>query len=136
MLSVLILSHDDAFRMECAEVLKEDGFNSIAVASEDGVTNFMEKQGSVDFVIVNSERPNDETRRVLDYLSQFRPHVSVLLSCDYFSYWNDFFTWLADSCVVTPSDFHGLSKTIKSLVAGRGIIERKPEEGGFAVDWS
>ena len=136
MLSVLILSHDDAFRMECAEALKEDGFNSYSVSSEDGVANFLEKQGLVDLVIVNSERPNDETHRVLDYLAQIKPRISVLLSCDSFDYWNDFFTWLADSCVVTPADFHGLSKTVKALVAGRGLIERKPEEGGFAVDWS
>ncbi len=122
--------------MECAEVLKADGFDSFSVCSEDGVTDFFEKEGRVDLVIVNADTPNAETRRVLDYLTQIKPRIKVLLSCDYFNYWNDFFTWLADSCVVTPADFHGLSKAVKSIVAGRGLTERKPEEGGFAVDWS
>ena len=136
MLSVLVLSHDDGFRLECAEALRQDGYRPFLVTSESGVTELFEGSGKIDAVIVNANEPNEETHRVLDYLAQFRPRVSVLLTCDYFNYWNDFVTWLADGCLVTPSDKRGLSTTIGELIAGRASRMQKPEADGFAVEWN
>lgn len=137
--SVLILSNDNRFRSECAEVLREDGFNSYAVDSEDGVHDFLQgRYGTVDLVIVNATKSN-ESRNLLDYLAKLKPHVSVLLSCDYFGYWNDFYTWLADRCVVTPSDRSGLKElreAVKQIVSVSGHQEESTDTGRFAVDWS
>ncbi len=136
MLSVLILSHDDAFRYECAEALKSDGFDSHSVASEDGVSKYLADSGKIDLVIVNAERPNDEIHRVLDYVSQIKPHISVLLTCDSFNYWDDFFIWLADKCLVTPTDVRGLNQAVAELLQCKSGSGPRTESSGFAVEWS
>lgn len=136
MLSVLVLSHDDGFRLECAEALKQDGYQPFLAANENGVAELFEGSDQIDAVILNADQPDEETHRVLDYLTQFRPRVSVLLLCDSFNYWNDFFTWLADCCLVTPLDKRGLCTTIGELIAGRERHAHKPEADGFAVEWN
>lgn len=136
MMSVLICSHDDAFRSECSEALMLEGFEPHSVSNEDDVTRYLEDRGQVDLVIMNAERPDDAVHRVLDYLAQVKPHVSVLLSCDSFNYWDDFFLWLADCCLVTPENIGSLKESVKKLVAGKATDPKTTESGSFAVDWS
>ncbi len=126
--NILILSHDDAFRSECVDVLKEGGYVPHPVSTEKGMFDFLKRNKKVDLVIVNSAEPGEECHRVLDQLSQQRPRVSVLLSCDYDSYWNDFYTWLADACLVTPAN-----KTILRDTVTR-IIGSKTRKSGDAPD--
>ena len=136
MMNVLICSHDDAFRSECAEVLMLEGLAPYEVSTEDGIAKYLERLGNVDLVIMNADKPNDEVHRILDYLSQIKPHVRVLLSCDSFNYWNDFFTWMADRCLVTPDDIANLKDDVVQLLGGKLSEPRSAESGNFAVDWS
>jgi DNA-binding NarL/FixJ family response regulator len=136
MMNVLICSHDDAFRSECAEALMLEGLAPYEVSGEDGVATYLENLASVDLVIMNAEKPNEEVHRILDYLAQVKPHVRVLLSCDSFSYWDDFFTWMADCCLVTPDNIANLKDAVVQLLAGSPTEHHKPESGNFAVDWS
>lgn len=136
MLNILICSHDDTFRTECAGALMLEGIAAHEVSGEDSIAMFLERHGSVDLVIMNAEKPNEEVHRILDYLAQVKPHVRVLLSCDSFNYWNDFFTWLADYCLVTPSDVGKLKDAVLDMLAGKTSDRVPTENGKYAVDWS
>ena len=133
MRNVLIVSRNDAFRSMCAEALKEEGCRSYCVDTENGVFDYLRQNRETDLVIVNSTRSGEECHRLLDRLSRVKPHVSVLLSCDSFSFWNDFYTWLADACLVTPTDFGGLRDKVRELIGTGGETQDSTQ---FAVDWS
>ena len=136
MLNILICSHDDAFRTECAGALMLEGMTAHEVSGEESIAKFLERNGSIDLVIMNAEKPNEEVHRILDYLVQIKPHVRVLLSCDSFNYWNDFFTWMADHCVVTPSEVGNLKDAVLEMLAGSNSDRLATENGKYAVDWS
>lgn len=136
MLNILICSRDDSFRSECAGALMLEGIAAHEVSSEDSLAMFLQRNGRMDLVIVNAEKPNEEVHRILDHLSQVKPRVRVLLSCDSFNYWNDFFTWLADYCLVTPSDIGKLKDAVLQLLGGNNTDRVPTENGKYAVDWS
>ncbi len=128
MRNILILSHDDTFRVECEEALKQEGYSPHSVSTEKGMFDFLKKNRTVDLVILNPQQQGEECHRVLDKLVQQKPRVSVLLSCDHYNYWNDFYTWLADACLLTPSNKAGLKETVRQLIGAKRSVAGDSEE--------
>jgi Ni2+-binding GTPase involved in maturation of urease and hydrogenase len=130
---VLVVSRDARFQQSCRESLLAEGFTPHVCDQEVQVREFVDTHQQLDLVIVNSPGPSHECHQLLDYLNQHRPRISVIISCDYFSYWDDFFTWLADACVVNSGDLTELIE--KSRQLAQSTKQRLSGED-FSVDWA
>lgn len=130
---VLVVSRDARFQERCSASLLAEGFTPHICEREAEVREFLSRNERVDLVIVNSPGQSAECHQLLDYLNQHRPRISVIISCDYFSYWDDFFTWLADACVTSSGDLTELIEKTRQLAPAQ-----RPKRNGedFAVDWA
>ncbi len=129
---VLVLSRDHRFREHCSESLRAEGFVPHVVESEIDARSYLEDKGAVDLVILNTAANAKECRTLLDLLVKLKPRVSVILSCDYFGFWNDFSTWLADACVINTDDLRELIEKARQLTTAT----RDGADKDYAVDWA
>jgi DNA-binding NtrC family response regulator len=133
--TILVFGGDIGFQHDCEQALKSEGWNPQFVSSEKGVLDFIRERSGVDIVILNVRSAGENFHQVLERLRQIKPHLSVILTADYFSYWNDFSTWLADACLVTSPDFSELKETVRHfMVPDSALRNSGPECGQPSTD--
>jgi len=130
--TILVYSDDALFGRACAHELKLEGYAPHVVSTEKGVVDFLKKRSSVDLVILNEGVEKAGTHHMLEVLRSIKPKVSVIMTADYFNYWNDFSTWLADACLLNTPDLSELKETVKSFL----VDERTQAPGSATVGCS
>lgn len=135
--NILIFSRNARFREECREALSQEGLKAQVVDDEQAVLNFLKQPQAVDVIVYNPWHSDADCRKILRHLSATRPRVPVVLACDYFNYWNDFTSWLADACVVYSPDYAEVKDMVREFVGSATCREVKRQSGGeFTVDWA
>lgn len=136
MKKILIYCEDSRFRQRCESELRSEGYIPYSVSSENDVFDFMKHGQGVDLVIVNARPESEGCHHVLEFLRQITPHPSILLTADYFCFWNDFTSWLADECLVVTPDLGEFKEKVKSFLCGPSQPGKLADRGSFSVDWA
>ena len=117
MSTILVYSDDTRFGKVCANELKSEGYLPYVFTTEEGVVDFFRQRSAVDLVILNEGAEKPGSHHLLEMLREMRPQVSVIMTSEYFNFWNDFSTWLADACLVNTPDLAELKETIKTFLS-------------------
>lgn len=135
--TILVYGGDVGFRQSCEQALKSEGWVPHFVSTESGVLDFLKERSGVDIVILKVKSAGEDCHFVLERLRQIKPHLSVILTADYFNFWNDFSTWLADACLVTTPDLMELKETVRHMLVAQSIGHNSGSETGkYSVDWA
>ena len=133
MSEVIIVSRSPQFRNKCARMLAEERLQWSFAGSPEELTRQLRSR-KVGLVIVKSGRTESECHQVLDLIKDQSPSVSVILSADYFNFWSDFSTWVADACVVESKDMAELRSAVQDLTVLSNSAADDSED--FPVDWT
>jgi DNA-binding response OmpR family regulator len=134
--TILVYSDDSRFGKSCASELKSEGYVPYVVSSEEGIVDFFKRRPAVDLVILNEGGEKSGSHHMLEVLRKLKPQVSVIMTADYFNFWNDFSTWLADACLVSSPDLTQLKDTVRLLLSQHGESQSQVGSAHFTVDWA
>jgi len=136
MSTILVFSDDTRFGKTCARELRSEGYVPYVVSSEEGVVDFFKHRSAVDLVVLKEGAEKPGCHHALEVLRGLRPQVSVIMTSEYFNFWNDFSTWLADACLVASPDLTELKETIKVFLSHHDQPPEPIAEGNYSVDWA
>jgi DNA-binding NtrC family response regulator len=136
MSTILVYSDDTRFGMNCANELKSEGYLPYVVTTEEGVVDFFKQRSPVDLVIHNEASEKPGSHHLLEVLREMRPQVSVIMTSEYFNFWNDFSTWLADACLVNKPDLAELKETVKTFLSHPAGSREQSGSAKYSVDWA
>jgi DNA-binding response OmpR family regulator len=135
MSTILVYSDDTRFGMACANELKSEGYLPYVVTTEEGVVDFFKQRSAVDLVILNEGAEKPGSHHLLEVLREMRPQVSVIMTSEYFNFWNDFSTWLADACLVNTPDLAELKETVKAFLSHPAGSPERVGSTKYSVNW-
>ena len=136
MSTILVYSDDTRFGRACANELKSEGYLPYVVTTEEGVVDFFKQRSAVDLVILNEGAEKPGSHHLLEVLRELRPQVSVIMTSEYFNFWNDFSTWLADACLVNTPDLVELKETVKTFLSHPAGSQERVGSAKHSVDWA
>ncbi len=136
MSTILVYSDDTRFGSNCANELKSEGYFPYVVSTEEGVVDFFKQSSAVDLVILNEGAEKPGSHHLLEVLRELRPRVSVIMTSEYFNFWNDFSTWLADACLVSTPDLAELKETVKTFLSRPSESHEQGGSAKYSVDWA
>lgn len=136
MSTILVYSDDTRFGRACANELKSEGYLPYVVTTEEGVVDFFKQRSAVDLVILNEGAEKPRSHHLLELLREMRPQVSVIMTSEYFNFWNDFSTWLADACLVNTPDLVELKETVKTFLSHPAGSQERVGSAKHSVDWA
>jgi DNA-binding response OmpR family regulator len=136
MSTILVYSDDTRFGKTCANELKSEGYLPYVFTTEEGVVDFFKQRSVVDLVILNEGAEKPTSHHLLEVLREMRPKVSVIMTSEYFNFWNDFSTWLADACLVNTPDLAELKETVKTFLSQPPGSQERLSSGTYSVDWA
>jgi DNA-binding response OmpR family regulator len=134
--TILVYSDDTRFGRACANELKSEGYVPYVVTTEKGVVDFFKKRSAVDLVILNEGTEKPGSHHVLEVLRAIKPQVSVIMTSEYFNFWNDFSTWLADACLVNKPDLAELKETVRTFLGQSAVPTDQTHAAKYTVDWA
>ena len=136
MSTILVFSDDTRFGKTCARELRSEGYVPYVVSSEEGVVDFFKHRSAVDLVVLKEGAEKPGCHHALEVLRGLRPQVSVIMTSEYFNFWNDFSTWLADACLVNTPDLAELKETVKTFLSHPAGSQERVASAKYSVDWA
>jgi DNA-binding response OmpR family regulator len=136
MSTILVYSDDTRFGRACASELKSEGYLPYVVTTEEGIVDFFKQSSAVDLVILNEGAEKPGSHHLLEVLRELKPQISVIMTSEYFNFWNDFSTWLADACLVNTPDLTELKETVKTFLSHPTGSPERVGSAKYSVDWA
>ncbi len=130
---IVIVTRSQRFRNKCSKLLANEKLHLTFVETEEELMRKIRAR-KVGLVIVKSGRSEPECHHVINLIKETNPAISVLLSADYFNFWSDFGSWVADACIVETGDMAELRSAVHDYALSSAAAEAGEEE--FPVDWA